>query len=115
MSDLGLLSYYLGIEVHQMSDGISLCQETYAKKILEKCGMSDCNSTQVPMEARLKLSKKSEDPAMDATMYRSIVGSLRYLVNTRPDIGYAVRIVSRFMESPQTQHLAAVKGIKYGN
>ena len=39
MSDLGLLSYYLGIEVHQKLGEITLCQEAYAKKILEKCGM----------------------------------------------------------------------------
>ena len=44
-------------------------------------------------------------------MYRSIVGSLRYLVNTRPDIAFAVGIVSWFMESPITQHLVAVNHI----
>ncbi|KAJ0960490.1 hypothetical protein J5N97_001649 [Dioscorea zingiberensis] len=111
MSDLGLLSYYLGIEVKQSALGVSLCQSGYAAKILEHSGMKGCNPCQTPMENRLKLSKKSEDPAVDATMYRSIVGSLRYLVNTRPDIAHAVGIVSRFMESPTTQHLTAVKHI----
>ncbi|KAJ0970051.1 hypothetical protein J5N97_022928 [Dioscorea zingiberensis] len=111
MSDLGLLSYYLGIEVCQTSHGISLCQSGYASKILEKTGMADCNSCQTPMEPRLKLSKNSEDSFVDATFYRSIIGSLRYLVNTRPDIAYAIGIVSRFMEKPTSQHLAAVKQI----
>ncbi|XP_039134342.1 secreted RxLR effector protein 161-like [Dioscorea cayenensis subsp. rotundata] len=63
------------------------------------------------MESRLKLSKLSTNPPVDATLYRSIVGSLRYLVNTRPDIAYAVGIVSRFMEGPTTQHMAAMKHI----
>jgi hypothetical protein len=58
MSDLGLLSYYLGIEVHQKLGEITLCQEAYAKKILEKCGMEECNPTHVPMEPRLKLQKE---------------------------------------------------------
>src|SRR5664279_2371256 len=58
MSDLGLLSYYLGIEVHQMPGYTTLCQEAYARKILEEHGMDDCNPTQEPMEARLKLSKQ---------------------------------------------------------
>ncbi|KAJ0978704.1 hypothetical protein J5N97_014178 [Dioscorea zingiberensis] len=111
MSDLGLLSYYLGIEVCQTSHGISLCQSGYASKILERTGMADCNSCQTPMESRLKLSKNSEDSFVDATFYRSIIGSLRYLVNTRPNIAYAVGIVSRFMEKPTSQHLAAVKQI----
>jgi hypothetical protein len=44
-------------------------------------------------------------------MYRSIVGSLRYLVNTRPDLAYSVGYISRFMEKPTTEHLAAVKRV----
>lgn len=111
MSDLGLLSYYLGIEVHQTEHGVALCQSGYASKILDKLGMSDCNPTQAPIEEKLKLSKASKSAEVDATQYRSLVGSLRYLVHTRPDICYAVGIVSRFMERPTTEHLAAVKHI----
>ncbi|XP_073351834.1 uncharacterized protein [Aegilops tauschii subsp. strangulata] len=111
MSDLGLLSFYLGIEVHKSRDGITLCQEAYATKILVNCGMDDCNPSHTPMEAKLKLSKRSEAPAVDPTDYRSIVGSLRYLVNTRADLAYSVGIVSRYMEHPTTEHLAAVKQI----
>ena len=111
MSDLGLLSYYLGIEVHQKLGEITLCQEVYAKKILEKCGMEECNPTHVPMEPRLKLSKRSEAPVVDATEYRSVVGSLRYLINTRPDLAYSVGYVSRFMEAPTMENWTAVKHI----
>ncbi|CAM8999306.1 unnamed protein product [Rhodiola kirilowii] len=67
MNDLGLLSYYLGIAVHQTPGTISICQGAYAKKILEGCGMGDCNPTQAPMEARTKLSKKSSSPPVDKT------------------------------------------------
>ena len=88
MSDLGLLSYYLGIEVKQTQSAITISQSSYAARILEKCGMADCYSTKVPMEPRQKLSKHSKNPPVDATMYRSIVGSLRYLVHSRPDIAY---------------------------
>jgi hypothetical protein len=49
------------------------------------------------MEPRLKLSKESSSPLVDATFYRGLVGSLRYLVNTRADIAFAVGYVSRFM------------------
>lgn len=111
MSDLGLLSYYLGIEVNQDKHGITINQAAYAQKILKIGGMAECNSACVPMETRLKLSKQSDRPPVDVTMYRSIVGSLRYLVHTRPDIAYAVGFVSRFMESPKDDHLAAVKHI----
>ena len=63
------------------------------------------------MESHLKFSKKSGAPVVNATEYRSIVRSLRYLVNTRPDSAYSVGIVSRYMEAPTTEHLSAVKHI----
>ncbi|XP_014661138.1 uncharacterized protein LOC106804480 [Setaria italica] len=97
MSDLGLLSYCLGIEVKQGVEGITLSQGSYARKILEKAGMEECNPCEVPMQAKLKLSQKSESPRVDATdQYRSLVG-----------IGY----VSIFMEEPHEEHLAVVKHI----
>jgi hypothetical protein len=101
MSDLGLLSYYLGIEVKQKSGEISLCQSAYAVKLLDKCGMSDCNAVQVPMDQRHKLSKISSNPPVDTTTYRGIVDSLRYLVHTRPDLAYSVGIVSRSWRTPR--------------
>jgi hypothetical protein len=109
MSDLGELSYYLGIEVQQKNGRVSLCQKSYALKLLQKAGMDDCNPCAVPIEPRLKLSKTGEGKPVDATFYLSIVGSLRYLVHTRPDITFSVGYVSRFMEAPTTEHLAAVK------
>ncbi|KAM3231437.1 hypothetical protein ACQJBY_061551 [Aegilops geniculata] len=111
MTDLGLLSYYLGIEVQQKPEGITICQETYAKKVLESCDMKDCNPSHVPMKPRLILSKKSEASAVDATEYRSVVRKLSYLTNTRPDLAYSVGIVSRFMEAPTMEHWAAVENI----
>jgi hypothetical protein len=111
MRDLGLLHYYLGIEVKQQAEGIYLSQKNYAVKILEKAGMADCNPCKIPMQPRLKLSKESTSPVVDATMYRSLVGSLRYLINTHPDLSFAVGYVSRFMEEPHEEHLAAVKHI----
>lgn len=111
MSDLGLLKYYLGLEVNQTEDGITVCQRAYAEKILEMAGMSSTNPSLTPMESRLKLSKSSAAPVVDATDYRLFVGSLRYLVNSRPDLAFSVGYVSRFMEKPTTEHMAAVKRV----
>jgi len=111
MSDLGLLHYYLGVEVTQSETGITICQSAYAAKILESVGLAGCNPSHTPMEPRLKLSKQSSAPAVDPTRYRSIVGSLRYLVNSRPDLAYSVGYISRFMEAPTTEHLAAVRRV----
>jgi hypothetical protein len=111
MSDIGLLHYYLDIEVKQSASDISLSQGAYAMKILERSDMTGCNPYHVSMEARLKLSKQSTQPLMDATTYLSIVRSLRYLVNTHPDLAFVVGCVSHFLEEPHEDHLAAVKKI----
>jgi hypothetical protein len=79
--------------------------------ILANAGLEECNPSHIPMENRLKLSKSSTAPLVDATKYRKIVGALRYLVNTRPDLAYSVGYVSRFMEKPTTEHLLAVKRV----
>ena len=71
--------------------------------------MGACNPCVTPMEARLKLSKHSTSPAVDATEYRSLIGSLRYLMNTWPDLAFAVGFLSRFMEDPRQEHMAAIK------
>jgi hypothetical protein len=57
MSDMGPLYFYLGIEVHQDDSGITLRQTTYAKRVVELAGLTDCNPALTPMEERLKLSR----------------------------------------------------------
>jgi hypothetical protein len=111
MSDLGLLSYYLGMEVKQKPREITLCQSAYASKIVELCGMKGCNAVDTPMEQHVKLLAGTTGNEMDVTRYRSIIGSLRYLVNTRPDIAYSVGVASHFMEAPTKEHWAVVKRI----
>jgi hypothetical protein len=111
MSDLGLLSYYLGIEVNQGPTVITLCQAAYTRKILEECGMASCNSTATPMENRLKLSKLSEKPTVDAKDYRSIVGALGYLLHTQPDLAFAVGYLRRYMEDPREDHFTTAKRV----
>lgn len=111
MSDLGALSYYLGIEVKQGKEEVTLRQRAYAQKLLEQAGMADCKAMATPMEERIKLSKDSMAAKVDATLYRSIVGGLRWLIHTRPDISFAVGYVSRFLEDPREDHWTAVKRV----
>ncbi|KAD1378135.1 hypothetical protein E3N88_42917 [Mikania micrantha] len=111
MTDLGLLSYYLGIQVTQSSQGIKLQQTSYAKKILDEAGLRDCNSTRFPMEPGLKLSKNEIGDDADATQFRKWIGCLRYLVNTRPDLSYSVGYLSRFMQTPKQAHVQALKQV----
>ena len=83
---------------------LTLGQSMYAAKLLERSGMAKCKPCVTPMEERLKLTKASTVAKVDATLYRSIVGGLRYLVHTRPDIAFTVGYVCRFMEDPREDH-----------
>jgi len=111
MSDLGLLCFYLGVEVRQDAEGIVLRQARYAERILELGGMAGCNPAATPMEEKLRLSRESKAEEVDPTHYRRLVGSLRYLVHTRPDLAFAVGFLSRFMQRPTAEHLQAVKRV----
>ncbi|KAJ3703208.1 hypothetical protein LUZ61_006913 [Rhynchospora tenuis] len=89
-----------------------LChKKAYAKDILKKNKMDECNPVSTPMEFGAKLSKFEGGDRVDASKYRSLVGSLRYLTCTRPDIAYSVGVVSRFMEEPKYSHWKAIKRI----
>ncbi|KAG7588878.1 Reverse transcriptase RNA-dependent DNA polymerase [Arabidopsis suecica] len=111
MSDLGKLTYYLGIEVTQSENGILLNQERYAVKILEETGFADCNAVHVPMCANLKLSKALEEKKIDEKEYRRCIGCLRYLLHTRPDLSYSVGVLRRYMHEPKESHGAALKQV----
>lgn len=114
MTDNGLMSYFLGIEVKQQHDGIFVSQKKSMKEILEKFKMESCNSVNTPVETSIKLSKEGDDRVIEPTLYKSLVGSLRYLTITRPDIVYGVGLVSRYMEKPmQTHWLAANRILRY--
>ena len=104
MSDLGLLCFYLGVEVRQDAEGIVLRQAHYAERILELGGMAGCNPAATPME-KLRLSRESKAEEVDPTHYRRLVGNLRYLIHTQPDLAFAVEYLSRFMQRPTAEHL----------
>ena len=117
MTDLGHLSSYLGIEVSQRKDGIILRQRAYALKILEESGMLEENATHTPVEARVVIPQTSnrdiEDPTkmIKSTECRSFIGKVRYLTQTRPDLQYAIGIMSRYMEKSSLSHMVGMKRI----
>ena len=94
MKDLGLMHYFLGLEVWQSPGRIFLNQGKYTVEILKRFDMLECKSMNTPMEAKLKLLVDASSDLIDATLYRQIIGSLMYLTNTRPNICFAVNTLS---------------------
>jgi hypothetical protein len=111
ITDNGLMSHFLGIEVKQQHDGIFISQKKYMKEILEKFKMESCNPVSTPVETSIKLSKEWDGRVIEPTLYKSLVGSLRYLTITWPNIVYGVGLVSRYMERPMQTHWLAAKRI----
>ncbi|XP_076657790.1 uncharacterized protein LOC143361943 [Halictus rubicundus] len=118
--DLGPLSYCLGIEFkrNNKSGELYMLQKKYITGILQRFGMMDAKPVQTPLEPKIKLSQEmrpktdDERSKMKSVPYRSLVGSLMYAaVSTRPDIAYAVSMLSRFNEDPGGEHWTAGKRV----
>ena len=108
MSLLGELTYFIGLQVQQAIDGIFLSQEKYLKKILKRYGMEDYKPVNTPMVTGCNLSYYDDSPMVNQPEYRSMIGTLLYLIMTRPDIMHAVGIVGRFQANPKESHLQVV-------
>ncbi|CAL1376492.1 unnamed protein product [Linum trigynum] len=111
LKELGDVSYFLGLEIERTTQGIFVSQKKYVRDLLVEYQFLDCKPCPTPMEQNLKLSRSSGELLDDQTNYRTIVGSLRYLSSTRPDIAYAVQVVSQYMGMARTLHLDAVHRI----
>jgi hypothetical protein len=107
MKDLGMMHYFLGQEVWQRTDEIFLSQGKYTVGILKKFSMTECKSMPTPMVMDLKKMNDDDSDEIDP----QLIGSLMYLVNTRPDICYAVNVLSQFMSQPRQTHWIAVKHV----
>ena len=111
MKDLGPLHYFLGLEVHQLPKGIVLNQHKYTVDLIDLAGLTSSAPVDTPIELNVKLIKEEGDLLPDPTAYRQLVGSLIYLTITRPDISFAVNLMSQFMTTPRHLHLAVVRRI----
>ena len=111
MKDLGMMHYFLGLEVWQSLDEIFLNQGKYAVEILKSFGFLDCKAMTTSMTSNLKLLNDDTSEVIDATLYRQSIGSLMYLTNTRPAIYFVVNTLSQYMVNPKHIHLIGAKHV----
>ncbi|GJY66115.1 uncharacterized mitochondrial protein-like protein, partial [Tanacetum coccineum] len=111
MSAMGELTFFLGLQVKQQSDGIFIHQEKYVHDILKKFDLESVRTATTPYEAPKPKSNNEPDDAVNVHLYRSMIGSLMYLTASRPDIMFAVSACSRHQVTPLTSNLNAVKKI----
>lgn len=92
--DLVPLRYFLGIEVTQFKVGIAISQRKSELDILEETGMIKSRRFYSLMAPNFKLLSGHGEPLTAPTRYRRIVRHLNYLTHTRPEISFAVSVVS---------------------
>ncbi|KAL1204544.1 Retrovirus-related Pol polyprotein from transposon RE2 [Cardamine amara subsp. amara] len=110
MTDLGLLNYFLGMEIIQDDQGIFLLQEKYASKLVEKFGMKESKSVSSPLTPNDKKIENDEEYD-EPSKFRSIVGGLLYLCASRPDLMFASSYLSRYMSAPLMKHYQEAKRV----
>ncbi|KAJ0459040.1 putative RNA-directed DNA polymerase [Helianthus annuus] len=117
IKDLGILKYFLGIEVLYGKHDLCLSQRKYCLELLSEYGYLGCKPVSTPIELSSLVNSKTEsntDSVVDTTNYQKLVGKLIYLSLTRPDISYAVQFLSQFMHSPTEGHLRiALRLLRY--
>ncbi|XP_051145958.1 uncharacterized mitochondrial protein AtMg00810-like [Andrographis paniculata] len=111
MIDLGLMTFFLGMEVKQDEHEIFICQRKYAKEILKIFKLNECKKVSTPMNQKMKLCRDDGIDKADEGYFRSLIGCLMYLTLSRPDILNAVSILSRFMHCATELHLRAAKRV----
>ncbi|KAG8491981.1 hypothetical protein CXB51_015331 [Gossypium anomalum] len=100
MTDLRVMTYFLGMEVNQSDQGIFISQHAFTLKILS-----------TPVAQREKLTSCGNQERVNEKEYRSLVGCLLYLPATRPDVMYVVSLLSRFIHCCDVVHFKAAKRV----
>ncbi|GJY89623.1 putative ribonuclease H-like domain-containing protein [Tanacetum coccineum] len=109
MSSMGELTFFLGLQVQQRKKGIFISQDKYVHEILRKFNYTDVKSASTPTDLERPLVKDADADDVDEHLYRSMIGSLMYLTDLRPEIMLAVCACARFQVPPKTSHLLASK------
>ncbi|XP_020218570.1 uncharacterized protein LOC109801843 [Cajanus cajan] len=103
VKDLGQLKYFLGMEIARTKNGIYVSQRKYTLDLLQETSMLGCKAANTPIEPEKR--SEEESPPTDKDRYQSLVGKLIYLTHTRPDIGFAVSLASRYTSNPTEAHM----------
>jgi hypothetical protein len=89
LKDLGALHYFLGVAVTRSPTGMFLSQRQYILDVLDRAGMTECNTCSTLVDTQSKFGATGA-PVADPSTYRSLVGALQYLSFTRSDVAYVV-------------------------
>ena len=96
MSIVRELTYFIGLQVKQLNKEIFISQNKYAKNLVKKFGLDNSKCTKTPMRTNDKLSKHKNGVFVDSTLFRSMIRSLLYLIDSKPDLCFSVGVCARY-------------------
>ena len=104
MTNLGLLHFFLGLDIWQHSQEIFVSQQRYVRELLAAFNSVDARPISSPMDVNKKFSESHDSIAADSHLYWRLIGSLIWLLNTHCDISFPVGLLAGFMGSPLQTH-----------
>lgn len=105
LKDLGQPSHFLGVEILPTSSGLFLTQHHYIRDLLQRANMADSKPVSTPMATTFCSMAVPDSSTCDSSLFRSLIGSLRYLSITRPDVAFSVNKLAQHMQSPTATHM----------
>jgi hypothetical protein len=108
MSMMGELTFFLGIQVKKTKQGTFIHQAKYMKNLMKKFNMAELKPVSTPMSTGTALNPDENGEAVDQRLYRSMIGSLLYLMATRPDIQFIVCLCAWFQSFLRSSHWITV-------
>lgn len=112
---IGDSSCYVGLQIKRDMNSVFIHQESYTMKVLERFKMTDCSPISTPADAHVRLAPNADGLCDQSFKYRELVGSLMFLaIVSRPDIAYAVNVLSQYMNCYGKEHwTAGLRVLKY--
>nr|XP_016457873.1 PREDICTED: uncharacterized mitochondrial protein AtMg00810-like [Nicotiana tabacum]XP_016457931.1 PREDICTED: uncharacterized mitochondrial protein AtMg00810-like [Nicotiana tabacum] len=108
IKDLGLVHYFLGLEISQHPQGYLMNQQKYTTDLLQEFNFHHFSPVTTPLDSYVKLTMDMGTPVSDPNIYRRLIGKLNFLQHTTPDISFFVQYLSQFLQKPQVPHMMAV-------
>ena len=110
MSMMGVLNYFLGLQVKKLKDEIFISQAKYCKVLLKKFEMDQCKAFNILISTSCHLDQDCAGKLVDQTKYRGLIGSLLYQTTSRPNIMFVVYMCARFQSAPKSHTTMLPRG-----